>query len=229
MKSGLNGAGIMQAIVIMAKDVALTKGTDAIIFDEIDIGTSSSIANTDFSTKISARYTSRRNGLARWVNDGYYNGGDKMCMNLNNFACLAGETSCKLSSSTHENGVVPCSFCSKCYLKTSGAACTWQTAQTNDDCTCGVAFTSSDGNNVVLTTSDVLCIDGNEADCHCPSSKKEFTGDINNYNKVTCSSTGDLLTDIFHDKWWGKSWPIVYRQTQSDVTDDSMNKDASCK
>ena len=82
----------MQAIVIMAKDVALTKGTDAIIFDEIDIGTSSSIANTDFSTKISARYTSRRNGLARWVNDGYYNGGDKMCMNLNNFACLAGET-----------------------------------------------------------------------------------------------------------------------------------------
>ena len=224
LKTELTGAGTMEAIVIMAKDVALTKGSD-----DITIGTSSSIANTDFSTKISARFTSRRNGYARQVNDGYYNGHDKMCMNAESFACLAGDAGCKLSSSSYDATGTPCSYCSKCFLKSTGAPCTWQAAQTSDDCTCGVALTSSDGNNVVLTTSDVLCADGNEANCHCPSSKKEFTGDSDNYNKVTCSSSGDLLTDIFHDKWWGISWPTTYRQVQTDVTDNSMNKDAACK
>ena len=228
LKTELTGAGTMEAIVIMAKDVALTKGSD-----DITIGTSSSIANTDFSTKISARFTSRRNGYARQVNDGYYNGHDKMCMNAESFACLAGDAGCKLSSSSYDADGTPCSYCSKCFLKSTGASCTWQAAQTSDDCTCGVALTSTEGDNVVvLTTSDVLCTDGNEANCHCPSSKKEFTGDFDNYNKVICSSSdsGNFLKDAFHDKWWGISWPDVRGKSNANVqSDNSANKDATCK
>lgn len=200
LKTALTGTNTMSAIVIMAKDVALTKGSD-----DITIGTSPSIANADFSTKISARYTSRRNGYTRQVNDGYYNGGAGMCMNADSFACLAGETGCKLSSSnSYDSTGTPCSYCSKCYLKSTGASCTWQVAQTSDDCRCGEAFTSDD-TNVVLAASDVLCTDSTEANCHCPSSKKEFTGDLS-LNKVTC--LGNVLKDSFHDKWWAASWPV---------------------
>ena len=149
LKTGLTGADTTTAIVVMVKDVSFNKGSDT-----ITIGTTAAISNSAFTTKISARYTQRQNGFARQVNDGYYGHSGQKCTNPNGFACQSGETGCKLSSTGDD-----CSYCSKCFLKTTGAACNWQTAQTSsdpEDCICGKVFTAVNG-QLFRGASDVFC------------------------------------------------------------------------
>jgi hypothetical protein len=215
------------AVVQVAKDVSFAKDGS----DTLTIGSTAAIANSDFTTKITARYTNRMNGYAGSPNRGYDTGSQrKTCKNPEGFACQSGEAGCKLSPySAFDDDGAPCSYCSKCFKKSNGDSCTWQQSVAEGrhaDCMCGLAFTSDTG-SVTKSAVDVHCTVNGESGCHCPASQAEFTSSYSFGSKslVECKS-GDLLQGGPADNWWGKTWGIL-QESDSAVTETSTRGSGS--
>jgi hypothetical protein len=232
LKTALSGTDETSAVVQVAKDVSFVKGSDT-----LTIGTTAAIANSDFTTKITARYTNRGNGYAGSPNRGYDTGSQrKTCKNQQGFACQSGETGCKLSPLDPNQGFdsagVACSYCSKCFKKSNGDSCTWQESIAegkNADCMCGLAFTSDTG--FTKSAADVHCTVNGESGCHCPASQAEFTSSYSFGSKllVECKS-GNLLQGGHSDNWWGKTWSTIFQASNGDTTETSdAGSGATCE
>ena len=117
--------------------------------------------NHDCAYKCNDGYTAIGSGFAGSPNHGYTGADRKMCLNPQSFACQSGETDCKISSPYtspyYDINRIDCSFCSRCFKKTDGSACTWQEAraQRNGDCECGKVMVANSG--VSKAASDVHC------------------------------------------------------------------------
>jgi hypothetical protein len=231
LKTTLTGTDVTSAVVQVLKDVSFVKGSDT-----LTIGTTAAIANSAFTTKITARYTNRGNGYAGSPNRGYDTGSQrKTCKNQDGFACQSGETNCKLSpvnqDTTFDSDGDPCSYCSKCFKKSNGDSCTWQEAIAGGrdaDCRCGLAFTSDTG--VVKSAADVHCTVNGDSGCHCPASQAEFTSSYSfgSKNLVECKS-GNLLQGG-NDNWWGKTWDTIFQKSDAAVTETSASgSGATCE
>ena len=232
LKTTLTGTDVTSAVVQVAKDDSFVKGSDT-----LTIGTTAAIANSAFTTKITARYTNRGNGYAGSPNRGYDTGSQrKTCKNQDGFACQSGETNCKLSplnqDTTFDSSGDPCSYCSKCFKKSNGDSCTWQESIAegkNADCMCGLAFTSTSG-NVVKSAADVHCTVNGDSGCHCPASQAEFTSSYSFGSKLLVECKSGNLLQGGNDNWWGKTWGTIFQESDAAVTETSNSgSGATCE